>query len=83
MKRITLSLLIIVCLVLVISCKQKFVHTEERCNWEPGACEMLVGDGYYYDYDLNKCLYREMGSGCSSPPFSTLKECQNYCVLLK
>ncbi len=50
-----------------------------RCSWEPGACEAIVEDGYFLNSDSGKCeLYS--GSGCSDPPFKTMRECISSCV---
>jgi len=51
---------------------------DRRCYWDPGPCLALVMPGYYYDSQTQECRYYE-GSGCSSPTFETLEECQRVC----
>jgi eight-cysteine-cluster-containing protein len=54
-------------------------YAENKCNWEPGYCEMMCSSGYYFDRTQGKCAFWEAGSCCSGPPFKTLEECQKYC----
>jgi len=54
---------------------------DSRCNdWEAGLCEAVIFPGYYYSSTDGLCHYSEAGSGCSSPPFETLEECQAVCI---
>lgn len=55
---------------------------ETRCDleWEPGVCEAIIFEGYYYSREKNECIHFPGGSGCSNPPFNTEKECRKTCV---
>lgn len=58
----------------------KPILIDHRCrSWEPGPCEMVISLGYFYNWETKKCEFSERGSGCSSPPFKTLEECQKAC----
>ena len=51
---------------------------DSSCGWKPGFCEAMVMPGYYYDCQTRECKYYQ-GSGCSNPPFLTIKECTDIC----
>ena len=65
-----------VCMCVNNRCQNK----NYKCKWEAGVCEALIMSGYYYDSKENKCKYFPGGSGCSSPPFKSLKECNGICI---
>jgi len=70
----------IICVCVDNQCQSK----NYKCKkWEPGFCEALIFSGYYYDKEKNQCKYFSGGSGCSSPYFKTIEECENACINLK
>ncbi|MCD4705060.1 hypothetical protein K8R66_03210 [bacterium] len=51
-----------------------------KCKkWEAGLCEAVIGPGYHYNSGKNQCEYFKGGSGCRTPYFRTLEECENVC----
>jgi len=65
------------------NCPQITLNTQcciknSNCFWKSGLCLALVTPGYYYDSQAKECRYYQ-GSGCSSPPFSTMQECVSVC----
>ena len=60
MKKGVIFLFLVLFLVLLINgC---FNQKEEICNWQPGACEALVSEGYYYSSSTEKCEFFPQGS---------------------
>lgn len=56
-------------------------NDEPNCeDWTPGACKMIIKPGYYYSSATDNCYYSSFSGGCSNPPFTTLDDCNFYCV---
>lgn len=77
----TIIILIIIGISLFIKNSINYNKTQDmRCKWEPGPCDALIGSGYYFNLETRKCEFFPPGrSGCSSPRFETLEDCNLIC----
>src|SRR3989344_5162413 len=74
-----LPILLLVFVVIISGCVNPVTPSDNKCNWKPGPCEMIISEGYSLNLETNKCEFSSQSSGCSSPPFKTVEECQSVC----